>query len=80
MPRNYTPWLSALYVESNQRNKGIGTALIKKAEIIARLMGVKRLYLTTENASAYYSQLGYNHIETTYDNFWICVDIFCKKI
>jgi N-acetylglutamate synthase-like GNAT family acetyltransferase len=43
-------------------------------------MGVKRLYLRTENASAYYSQLGYNHIETTYDNFRIWVDIFCKKI
>lgn len=80
MPRNYTPWLSALYVESNQRNKGIGKALIKKAEIAARLMGVKRLYLRTKDASAYYSQLGYNYIETTCDNFGISVDIFCKKI
>jgi hypothetical protein len=80
MPRDYTPWLSALYVESNQRNKGIGKSLIKKAEIIARLMGFKILYLRTEDASAYYSQLGYNYIETTCDNFGIVVDIFCKKI
>jgi N-acetylglutamate synthase-like GNAT family acetyltransferase len=67
-------------VETDQRNKGIGKALIEKAEMVVRLMKVEKLYLRTEDASAYYLRLGWNHIETTCDDFGITVDILCKTI
>jgi GNAT superfamily N-acetyltransferase len=53
------PWLSGLYVVPAWRGRGIGSALVARAEAQARSMGVVRLYLYTARARGLYEQLGW---------------------
>lgn len=41
--------LNDLYIDSNYRNKGIGTALINKAKALCKEKGFKGLMIQTEN-------------------------------
>ena len=42
--KDLTPWLAALYVDSDHRNTGIGGPLIDRVLQEARRFGVDRLY------------------------------------
>ena len=60
----YTPWLASLYVENDYRNRGIAKRLIDHVITYARLQHVPKIYLKTDNASAYYERLGWTRVET----------------
>ena len=58
-------WLGGLFVTSNSRGKGIGSALANKIATIAADFGVKELYLQTETLDGgLYQQIGWHLIET----------------
>jgi len=65
--RNYTPWLSALYVDENFRSQGIGEQLIDTVIDKAQALGYDKIYLRTEFASGYYRKLGWEFVEACED-------------
>jgi len=58
-----SPWLAAVYVPTDHRNKGIGSKLVGAIENIARSLGIGRLYLWTPDKEHFYSQLNWSVIE-----------------
>jgi predicted N-acetyltransferase YhbS len=52
-----TPWLAALYVKPEFRRQGIGSLLVRTLQSHARRLGIRGLYLGTDNP-AFYSRLG----------------------
>jgi len=74
--RNYTPWLGALYVNKDFRNRKIGEKLIDRVKTIVAELGYKELFLRTEHASAYYKKLGWEFIETCDDDYNLKPDVF----
>src|SRR5690606_25859306 len=49
----------SLAVAPRWRGAGLGAALVAAAEAEARRLGVRRLYLLTTTASAFFARLGY---------------------
>lgn len=58
--RQYTPWLASLYVASERRGRGVGTALVERTIVEARALGAAQLHLWTSGQEAYYQRLGWN--------------------
>ena len=54
-----TPWLAALYVAPEFRERGIASALVRAIEEHARNVGCKQLYLYTITAEPLYAKLGW---------------------
>ena len=54
-----TPWLAALYVAPDFRNRGIASALVRTIEQHARSVGCSHLYLYTIAAEPLYAKLGW---------------------
>ncbi|MEO8636688.1 MAG: arsenic resistance N-acetyltransferase ArsN2 [Gemmatimonadales bacterium] len=51
--------LRSLAVRSDQRGKGLGTALVRALEERASALGVRELWLLTTTAEPFFRQLGY---------------------
>lgn len=62
----YGPWLGNLYVVPEYRNAGIGSALVNRALLEARKLGVLELYLWTEKAEHFYQRFGFKSVERVY--------------
>jgi GNAT superfamily N-acetyltransferase len=60
-----TPWLAGVYVVHHHRRNGYGSALVKRIESEAALLGVPRLHLYTPDAMGFYSTLGWTEDERT---------------
>ena len=61
---HYAPWIAALWVEHEERQKGIGAALVGKAADFAFSAGATRVYLLSrERRRAYYESLGWSMLE-----------------
>ncbi len=58
-----TPWLAGLYVATEQRRHGVGAALVRAIERVARQRGHDRLHLYTDNAEPFYVRLGWQTID-----------------
>jgi GNAT superfamily N-acetyltransferase len=54
-----TPWLAALYVAPDYRNRGIASALVRAIEQHAQDVGCQELYLYTVTAEPLYTKLGW---------------------
>lgn len=57
------PWLSTLFVVPSRRRRGIGAALVRRAEATARALGHERLYLYTSGREDLYLGLGWRVAE-----------------
>ncbi|MGO4571146.1 GNAT family N-acetyltransferase [Microvirga sp. 2TAF3] len=56
----YTPWIAALWVEPEDRERGIGEALVERAFQAACRDGVPRVYLlSAERRRAFYEKRGW---------------------
>ena len=78
--REYTPWLSSLYVAPEFRGRGVGRALISEVKTAARELGHGRLYLRTEFAGGYYRKLGWSYIEQCADEFGLTPEVFIAEL
>lgn len=58
-----TPWLAALFVAPEFRQRGIGAALVRAIEDHARAVGTETLHLYTVEATAFYAKLGWRTCE-----------------
>jgi len=58
-----SPWLSAVYVPPEYRNRGIGSMLVRRAMQETEILGVKRLYLYTPDRMRFYTRLGWDILE-----------------
>jgi len=57
-----SPWLAGVYVTPEHRHQGVGSALMRHAAHQSAQMGVKRLYLYTHAACAFYANLGWRFL------------------
>ncbi len=57
--KHLTPWLSSVFVPSEQRGKGIASALTLAAASEARRLGFETIYLFTPRNEALYARLGW---------------------
>jgi len=57
--KELSPWLAAVYVTPEFRNRGIGSRLVRAAMQEAKMLGVKKLYLFTPDSMSFYSRLGW---------------------
>lgn len=55
----YTPWIAALIVRADRRGQGRGLHLLRAALDRCRSMGIPKVYLWTEDRSAWYLGLGW---------------------
>jgi len=58
-----SPWLAAVYVDPPFRKQGIGSALVKAIESVARKLQISRLYLFTPDQEHFYTRLGWSVLE-----------------
>jgi predicted N-acetyltransferase YhbS len=65
-----TPWLAALIVKQSFRNLGVGTKLVLSLLERAKLLGIKKLYLGTDNPE-YYAKLGAKMHEQARQDFFV---------
>ena len=59
------PWLAALYVEENERGKGLGGMLLKHGVNEAAKLGFPTIYLFTDHVG-YYEKYGWKYIADGY--------------
>lgn len=57
---NLGPWLGGLFVDKQYRKKGVGTELVREIEGLSARLGVQRLFLVTDDAEVFYSDLGWS--------------------
>lgn len=60
-----TPWLAGVFVATDYRQRGIGSALVGRVVECATTLGVARLYLYTSSAEQMYARLGWLAVERT---------------
>ena len=60
-----TLWIVGIYVEQNQRRKGLGSTIVSTLEGIAKNFGTQRLYLYTPHSAEFYARLGWGEYERT---------------
>jgi GNAT superfamily N-acetyltransferase len=53
------PWVAAFIVKLELRGSGIGTQMLTLLEGKASMLGIKKLYLWTEDQTAFYKRRGY---------------------
>jgi GNAT superfamily N-acetyltransferase len=61
----YSPWLAGVFVDPNERGRGIGRALTLHVMREAETRGFPRLYLYTPGAETFYTKLGWTVLERT---------------
>lgn len=61
---NLTPWIASLFVLAQYRGCGIGSRLMREAELFASSIGYNSIYLFTHTAKSYYEAKGWNAIAT----------------
>lgn len=57
--QHLTPWIAGTFVIAQERDKGVGIALMRAAATEASRLGVKRLFLYTSTARHFYERLGW---------------------
>ena len=60
-----SPWLAAVYVSAESRNKGIGSQLTQTVMEEAKIRGIKKFYLFTPDKMNFYRRLGWQILEET---------------
>ena len=63
--KDLSPWLAAVYVAPEFRNRGIGSRLVRTVMQEADTLGLEMLYLFTPNRIRFYSRLGWKVLEYT---------------
>lgn len=59
------PWVASVYVVPDQRGRGLGKLLVRRAVAEARALAVPAVYLFTAGQEAFYEPLGWGVFERT---------------
>jgi N-acetylglutamate synthase-like GNAT family acetyltransferase len=62
-----SPWLAAVYVVPEYRQRGIGAALVNAIVAQATVLGVGALYLSTVGREEFYARLGWQVVDRRED-------------
>jgi predicted N-acetyltransferase YhbS len=54
-----SPWLASVYVEPPYRQRGVGSALVRRVMDEARAFAAPRLYLYTPDRESFYARIGW---------------------
>lgn len=73
------PWLSALYVKENYRNKGIGQKLQDFVLTYCKNTGFSQLFLYTD-IDDYYEKTGWKHFEDGVEYSGNYIKIYKKEL
>ncbi|RUO81064.1 hypothetical protein CWI84_02840 [Idiomarina tyrosinivorans] len=60
---NLEPWLAAIVVTPEGRGRGVGSKIVRACEQRAAQHGIRTLYLSTDQAEAFYQKLGWERID-----------------
>lgn len=63
--KHLSPWLASVYVDQSYRRRGIGSQLVQHVVDIARLQGIRNMYLFTPEQEVFYQRLGWCVLEKT---------------
>ena len=58
-----SPWVADMFVEPRQRNRGIGSELVRHSEMVAARAGIESLYLITRTRQTFYEPLEWQVID-----------------
>ena len=61
-----SPWLASVYTRPEERGKGVARLLIHRILHDAELLGIKPIYLFTEDRQDYYAKFGFKTIFDTW--------------
>ncbi|WNS41106.1 GNAT family N-acetyltransferase [Paenibacillus sp. MMS20-IR301] len=64
--KDLSPWISPLFIDENERGRGLGSVLLEHARKMAGQLGYAKVYLTTDHI-LYYEKYGFREIGL--DNF-----------
>lgn len=57
-----TPWLASVYIQADQRGRGLGKQLVQALMDFAGQQGLPHLYLFTPDQDAFYAKLGWQYL------------------
>ena len=60
-----SPWLASVFVVPEQRNKRIGSSLVRRVVDEAKEIGIEILYLFTPDRENFYARMGWTVFERT---------------
>jgi N-acetylglutamate synthase-like GNAT family acetyltransferase len=60
-----TPWIASVYVTEENRGRGIGRLLVRHSLKAVKRLGIRFLYLWTENMAEWYAKQGWTEISKT---------------
>ncbi|MEA2573984.1 MAG: hypothetical protein QOH93_1282 [Chloroflexia bacterium] len=64
--RDLWPWVAGVFVKPECRGQGVGSALMLHLVREAAQMGIRKLYLHTAKARAFYETLGWRFLDMEY--------------
>jgi GNAT superfamily N-acetyltransferase len=59
------PWVAAVFVTESQRGRGVGTALVSALQQRGTDLGLREMYLYTENGVPWYQSMGWHEQRVT---------------
>jgi GNAT superfamily N-acetyltransferase len=59
------PWVAAVFVTESRRGRGVGTALVSALQQRGADLGLREMYLYTENGVAWYQSMGWHKQRVT---------------
>ena len=73
------PWIAAVWVDPSSRTTGIGGSLVRHATLRATSLGVRDLYLYTEDQQAWYERKGWQRVREASLN-GLAVTVMTKRL
>lgn len=77
--RHLKPWVAAFIVKPELRGSGIGTEMLTLLEGKARMLEIRKLYLWTEDQTAFYKKRGYK-VQTSSRLGPLCFDVLSREL
>ncbi len=72
--KHFSPWIGSVFVHPSRRKEGIGTKLMRQAEVLCKQHDIKTLYLFTPDKQAWYLKLRWERIEeATFNSHFVSI-------
>jgi len=73
------PWIAAVWVDPSSRTVGVGGSLVRHATLRADSLGVRDLYLYTEDQQPWYERKGWHRVRDASLND-LAVTVMSKRL